>query len=45
VDARAALSLEVEVARAAGAPVDLLTIDDLPASFRERVISTGVRLV
>ena len=45
VDSAAALLLEKRVAPAAGAPVDFLTFEDLPPSFKERVLATGIKLV
>lgn len=45
VDAATAFELERQIARTAGAPVDFLTFEDLPPSFRERILESGVRLV
>lgn len=45
LDSSAMLALEKQVARAAVAPVDLLTLEDLPTSFRERIIDSGIKLV
>jgi predicted nucleotidyltransferase len=44
VDAAEASRIEEAVARAAGAPVDLINLDDLPASFRQRVERDGIAI-
>jgi predicted nucleotidyltransferase len=45
VDRALLLQVEIEVARATGAPVDVLELNQLPVSFRDRIIQTGFRLV
>jgi predicted nucleotidyltransferase len=44
VDATRLVEIETAVARAAGTTVDVLLLDDLPASFRGRVEREGVAL-
>jgi predicted nucleotidyltransferase len=44
VSAAVATDIELAVARAANAPVDLLDLGDLPGDFRERVLAEGVAL-
>lgn len=39
-----ATEIEVAAARASGAPVDVLRLDDLPESFRRRVQAEGIAL-
>jgi predicted nucleotidyltransferase len=42
VDSDSLLALEIAVARCAGCPVDLLRLDELETSFRDRVEREGV---
>ena len=45
VDRALLLQVEIEVARATGAPVDVLELHQLPSSFRDRIVQTGLKLV
>jgi predicted nucleotidyltransferase len=45
VDRALLLQVENEVARATGAPVDVLELHQLPSSFRDRILQTGLKLV
>jgi predicted nucleotidyltransferase len=45
VDPRVALQVEVHIARTLDAEVDLLNLEHLPTSFKDRVLAEGVKLV
>lgn len=45
VESAQLLAIEVEVAHAADAEVDLLDLEALPKSFQDRIFESGLRLV
>jgi predicted nucleotidyltransferase len=45
VDRALVLQVENEVARTLGTPVDVLELQQLPNSFRDRILQTGLKLV